>query len=86
MEAMLAGVPVVATDIAGNRDLVIPEETGFLVPVGDAGQFARKTHRLFEEPELARRFSENGRHRIRSEFSVDKMIDRHQKLYEELVG
>ena len=35
MEAMNAGIPVIATDIPGNRDLVVPDETGFLFPVGD---------------------------------------------------
>ena len=54
--------------------------------VGDAGQFARKTHRLFEEPELAKRFSENGRRRIRDEFTVAQMVNRHRQLYEELAG
>jgi glycosyltransferase involved in cell wall biosynthesis len=86
MEAMLAGVPVVATDIAGNRDLVVPEETGFLVPVGDAGQFARKTHQFFEDRELARRCGENARRRMCDEFSVSKMIERHRKLYREIIG
>jgi glycosyltransferase involved in cell wall biosynthesis len=84
MEAMLAGLPVVATDIAGSRDLVVPNETGFLVPVGDAGQFARKTNQLLEEPELARRFGENGRRRMCEEFTVAKMVEKHQRLYEEL--
>lgn len=86
MEAMLAAVPVVATDIPGNRDLVVPDQTGFLVPVGDAGQFARKTHQLLEEPELAVRFGERGRRRILEEFTVAKMVQRHQQLYEELIG
>jgi glycosyltransferase involved in cell wall biosynthesis len=86
MEAMVAGVPIVATDIAGNRDLIVPDETGFLVPVGDAGQFARKTHQLFEEPEIAQRFRDRARQRICDEFSVEKMIERHRKLYLELAG
>lgn len=86
MEAMAAGVPVVATDIAGNRDLVVPDETGFLLPVGDAGQFARQTHLLLEDRELARRFGEQGRRRMVEEFSIEKMIDRHCELYNQLAG
>lgn len=84
MEAMLAGVPVVATDIPGNRDLVVHEETGLLVPVGDAGQMARKTNLLLEEPTLARRLGAAGRERIRTEFTVDKMVERHAELYRQL--
>jgi glycosyltransferase involved in cell wall biosynthesis len=86
MEAMAAGIPVVATDIAGNRDLVVPGETGFLLPVGDAGQFARQTHKLLEDRELARRFGEQARRRMAQEFSIEKMIDRHCELYEQLAG
>lgn len=84
MEAMLAGLPVVASDIAGNRDLVVPDETGFLVPVGDAGQFARRTHLLLEDPELAARMGAAGRARMLNDFSVAKMIARHADLYRAL--
>lgn len=86
MEAMLAGIPVVATDIAGNRDLVISGTTGFLVPVGDAGQFARKTQQLLEDRELAGRFGAAGRTRMLTEFTVQQMVDRHAHLYDELLG
>lgn len=84
MEAMLCGLPVIATDIPGNRDLVLPEETGFLVPVGDAGQIARRTHQLFEDPDLAARFGAHGRQRMLEEFSVTKMIERHHQFYQRL--
>jgi glycosyltransferase involved in cell wall biosynthesis len=84
MEAMLAGIPVVATDIPGNQDLVVAGETGYLVPVGDAGQLARKTHQLLEDPELARRFGQAAQQRMKTEFSVDRMIERHVQLYEQL--
>lgn len=86
MEAMLAGIPVVATDIAGNRDLVVQAETGFLVPVGDAGQFARKTHLLLEDRELSQRLGAAGKQRMINEFSVDKMISRHAELYRQLTN
>ena len=53
MEAMAAGVPVVATDIAGNRDLVVPDVTGYLVPLGDRFEFTRRTHWLLDDEKLA---------------------------------
>lgn len=86
MEALSAGLPVVATDIAGNRDLIENGDTGFLVPVGDCGEFARKTNQMFEDHELAKRLGEAGRDRMLIEFSVDKMIQRHAALYRELLG
>lgn len=86
LEAMAAGLPVVATDIPGNRDLVVPEATGYLVPVGDRAAFARRTNALCADPELARRLGAAGRQRVLDEFSVAKMVDRHAALYEELLG
>ncbi len=85
MEAMSAGVPVVATDIAGNRDLVVPDQTGFLVPVGDAAAFARQTQQLLNDDPLARRLGAAGRQRMHDAFSVEKMVERHAELYRELV-
>ncbi|WP_146460699.1 glycosyltransferase family 4 protein [Rubripirellula tenax] len=81
IEAMQAGVPVVASDIAGNRDLVIDGKTGILVSLGDSADFARKTIGLLEAPERARRLAEAARNRIESDFTVANMVDRHAELY-----
>lgn len=86
MEAMAAGRPVVATDIPGNRDLVVAGETGFLVAVGDRAAFARQILKLLDDADLNRRLGEAGRQRVLSKFSVEKMIERHRDLYQELLG
>ena len=86
MEAMAAGVPVVATGISGNRDLVVPGETGYLVPIGDRAAFARETRRLLDDAELARRLGEAGRRRMLAEFTIEQMVERHAELYRELLG
>ncbi len=86
LEAMSAGLPVIATDIAGNRDLVVPNETGYLVRVGDRGAFARWTNVLLNDPELGRRLGAAGRQRVLTEFSVEKMVARHAALYRELAS
>jgi glycosyltransferase involved in cell wall biosynthesis len=85
MEAMAAGVPVVATDISGNRDLVVPGETGFLVPVGGRAAFARETKRILDDADLARRLGEAGRQRVLTEFTIERMVDHHAELYRELL-
>jgi glycosyltransferase involved in cell wall biosynthesis len=82
MEAMSAGVPVVASDIPGNRDLVVHEKTGYLVQVGDRAAFASRTRQLLDNSELARQYGEAGRRRMLEEFSVEKMVQRHAELYE----
>jgi glycosyltransferase involved in cell wall biosynthesis len=86
MEAMSHAVPVVATDIPGNRDLVVDGETGYLVPLGDRAGFARRTNKLLEDRDLARRLGEAGRRRVLGEFSVEKMVARHADLYRELLS
>jgi len=86
MEAMSCAVPVVATDIAGNRDLVVHGETGYLVPVGDRAGFAKYTNKLLDDRALARRLGEAGRVRMLTEFTIEKMVERHAALYRELLA
>ena len=85
LEGMANGLPVVATDIPGNRELVVDQETGFLVAVGDRAGFARWTQRLLQDRSLADRLGRAGQQRVRAEFSVDQMVQRHTELYEELL-
>ncbi|MBW3542632.1 MAG: glycosyltransferase, partial [Planctomycetes bacterium] len=86
MEAMAAGVPVVASDIPPNRELVVDGETGFLVRVGDSAGFTQFTDRILADAVLARRLGEAGRRRMREEFSVERMVARHIDLYREICG
>ncbi len=85
MEAMNAGLPVVASDIPGNRDLVVDRQTGFLFPVGDRATLAQVTNQLLSDPQLAQSLGQAGRTRIREHFSVDRMVQRHVELYERLL-
>lgn len=85
MEAMAAGVPVVVSDIPGNRDLVAHDKTGFLVTVGDRAGYARHANRLLNDPDLRRRIGEAGRAHVREHFNVPKMIESHVRLYRELL-
>jgi glycosyltransferase involved in cell wall biosynthesis len=86
MEAMQASLPVVATDIPGNADLVVPGETGYLVPLGDRAGFARATHRLLDDPALARKLGEAGKQRIDQHFTLSRMVDRYAAMYREVLG
>lgn len=86
MEAMAAGVPVVATDIPGNRDLVVPEETGFLVGVGARAARAHATDKLLGDAALRRRQGEAGRARMLRDFGIESLIARHVALYREVLS
>lgn len=84
MEAMVAGIPVIATNIPGNDELVVHESTGFLVPLGDRAEFASRTVQILEDESLKKRLGAAGRERITTEFTVQKMVDRHEQLYRSL--
>jgi len=97
MEAMAAGIPVVATDIPGTRDLVVHGTTGYLVPTEGRPVFAptvntsvakglaRYTNVLLDDAALARRFGQSARRRMLDEFSVEKMVARYADLYRRLL-
>ena len=84
LEAMALGIPVVASDIAGNRDLVVNEETGYLVTPGDRAGYAKWTLKIIEDDALAKRLGAAAKDRIRNHFSVESMVQRHVELYERL--
>ncbi|MFQ5772719.1 MAG: glycosyltransferase, partial [bacterium] len=81
MEAMMVGLPVVATDVGGNSELVIDGETGFLCPSNNADALADKVCYLLNNEYKAKSFGENGRLRILNEFGVDKMQKKTQDIY-----
>lgn len=85
IEAMLAGVPVIASNIPGNRDLVIDKETGWLFDVGDEADLVRLSLVAFNDPDGSQRIAEQARQHIVDEFSLDAMIRRHVMLYEKLL-
>jgi len=74
MEAMVTGLPVVSTPIGGIPEMVIDNETGFLVRAGDAVALAGAIERLFDEIGLAQRLGECGFQRARELFSIEKNI------------
>ena len=86
MEAMAASLPVIASDIPPNRELVVDGETGFLVKVGDRVGFQQFTDRLLADPELARRLGAAGRERMCREFSFDSMVAAYATLYREVAS
>ena len=64
MEAMYAGLPVVASDVKGHSDLIEVGKTGLLYPYGDAGACAKQVMRLIGSPELRRELGRNARETV----------------------
>jgi glycosyltransferase involved in cell wall biosynthesis len=75
LEAMLAGLPVIATRVSAVPEIVAGGETGVLVEAGDWAGYAEALEGLLGDPERARRLGAAGRERARSEFSVERMAE-----------
>lgn len=85
LEAMAAGIPVVATEVGGVPELVLQGATGILVPPGDADALARAITDLCGDPAKARSMGEAGRKRVEEHFSLAAMLDATERLYRELL-
>ena len=82
---MQAGIPVIGSDIPGNRDL-ISDQTGRLFKLGDTADLARQSNDLLESPEVARQLGEAATRKIETEFSVGAMVEAHSELYRRMTG
>lgn len=76
IEAMLSGLPVVATNIRGSRELVVDGETGILVPVGAADRLSAALKKLTDDVPLRRRMGAAGLRRARDHYNEAKVIKR----------
>jgi glycosyltransferase involved in cell wall biosynthesis len=81
LEAMARGRPVIATAVGGNPELIQAEETGLLVPKGDAAGMANAITRLACDPQLRERFGRRAQTWVRDTFSMERMIRDYERAY-----
>lgn len=86
MEAMAAGVPVIASDIPGNRTLVSHEETGLLFQPGNPYDLADKISSLMNDPARAVSMADRGNRKVKDEYSSHRMTREYTALYEQLLA
>lgn len=84
VEAMASGVPLVASDTGGLRDVVVHEHTGLLVAPGDPAALAAAIQRLLDDGELRARLQTAGPQRARR-YHVSPFVDRLEEIYHEVV-
>jgi glycosyltransferase involved in cell wall biosynthesis len=85
-EAMAMGVPVIASDTGGTRELIIDGRTGFLVPPGNAQALAEATIRLLGEARTADEMGLAGRQRVEKMFTLDRQIQAVQRVWGEALS
>jgi len=85
LEAMAVGIPVVATDVGGTKELVIDGQTGYMVPNGDFEAMAQSLLRLACDSSLRKKIGVAGRKRIENDFSFASRLSRIETLYERIV-
>jgi glycosyltransferase involved in cell wall biosynthesis len=85
LESMANGLPVVATKVGGNPEVVSDGENGLLVPAADSAALSRAMAQLLESPELAQRLGKAAREKVAREYSLECLLQRTENLYVTLV-
>jgi starch synthase (maltosyl-transferring) len=86
LEAMAARRAVVATAVEGSEDLVVPGETGWLVPTDDADALAAALIEAASDRERLRRYGEAGRERVEMHFTPGRVVDAYERLWAGVLG
>jgi glycosyltransferase involved in cell wall biosynthesis len=82
LEAMASGLPVIATRVGGNVELVEEGRTGFLVPAADPVAMANAIRAYLDDRTLLATQGQAARKKAETEFSLDAMIDRYLAVYD----
>ncbi len=86
LEAMAASKPIVATKVGGNPEVVVDGKTGFLVPPQDPLAMAEKILVLLNDVQLSKDMGEAGRKRVRQVFSLARMTDEYEQVYQDVLS
>jgi glycosyltransferase involved in cell wall biosynthesis len=86
LEAMAARLPVIGTAVEGTEDLVVPGQTGWLVPPRDPEALTRALIEAVDFPECCRRYGEEGRLRVEREFSLETTLEAYERLWAGILG
>ncbi len=85
LEAMAAGVPVIATNVGSNPEIVADGVNGFIIPPKDSQTLAQRIKELLADPKNAGRMGAQGQKTISKSFTIDHMVHEYEKLYSKLL-
>lgn len=81
LEAMACGLPVIASNVGGNAELVINNETGFIVPRSNPDAIKEKCLQYIASPDLLQKHADSARKRIKEKFSIINMVQNYNNVY-----
>ena len=85
LEAMACGLPVVATDVGGNREIINPPECGLIVPPRDPRALADAYLALLRDRKRSIQMGAAARTRVVAQFNLQQMVEQYTNLYDELL-
>lgn len=85
LEAMVYGVPVIATDVGGLPELIVDKESGFLFSVGAVDEMAEGAIKILSDKSLYKQVSRNARDRSREKFCVSKILPQYLEFYNKVM-
>ncbi len=86
IEAMAAGLPVIASRCGGPEEIIETEKTGLLVDVGSPEALAEGVKRLVAEPDFTAKIAEQGRAAARADYDIEVMLNRYEQIYARLLN
>ena len=86
LEAMATGLPLVATHVGGNPELIDEGVNGCLVPVGDAAALAKHLKDILTEPQTLIAFGENSLNKAKQGFDWGRTVEQYLAVYDQLLG
>lgn len=86
LEAMACGLPVIATNVGGNPELVTENVSGYLVPSNNPQTMAEAIQKYIDQPELIAKHGKTARQLIENEFSMKAMVENYMRVYDQLLA
>ena len=85
IEAQACNIPVISTDVGGVRDIVLENETGFIIPKNSPEKFAEKLLLLVENEKIRQKMSQNGWSFVKDNFHYQRLVRDMENYYKKLL-
>lgn len=85
IEGMATGLPVIATNVGGTSELVIPDETGILIDSKNTKQIVTAIKTYYQNPELMKVHGTNGREIIKRDFTFEKLVEKNNRIFKKIL-